>query len=135
MLAEKLTEKNGGLIEKAVIEAKLKELVDDNKSIYAVLVSSVDGHAVAWSTNEAISATRLAAMTSSCLALGEQIALEAKQNGCDFVIIQNENGYSSSKRIGPKLVITSFANKSINLGMMLSATRLAAEALEGEITL
>jgi hypothetical protein len=38
------------------------------------------------------------------------------------------------KRVGRKLVLTTLADKSINMGMLLSVTRSTAEALYAEIT-
>lgn len=123
------------VIKRKVVDAHLNSLLEKNPAIYAVLLSSIDGHAIANSCKDELSHSKLSAMTSSCLALGEKIAVEAKQNGCDFVIIQNQNGYAVLKRLGRRLVISTLANKSINLGMLLSSTQLTAEQMISEIGL
>lgn len=128
-----MSEKIETSISKSAVTRNLGELLKLNDAIYAVLLSSIDGHALAKESKGELSDSKLSAMTSSCLALGEKIAQEANQNGCDFVIIQNQDGYLVLKRVGKKLVLTTFADKSINLGMLLSATRTTAESLYAEI--
>ncbi|MEC8811613.1 MAG: roadblock/LC7 domain-containing protein [Ketobacter sp.] len=129
-----LAEKEENSIKRSVVDRNLKQLIANNESIYAVVLSSIDGHAIANQAQDHFEDSKLAAMTSSCLALGEKIALEANQKGCDFVIIQNQDGFLALKRVGRKLVLTTLADKSINMGMLLSATRTAADALYKEIT-
>lgn len=124
-----MNEPKKNTIKKSIVDSKLKELVEENNGIYAVILSSIDGHAIAKYTTKEFAESRLAAMTSSCLALGEKIAKESDQSGCDFVIVQNENGFIVLKRIGTKLVLTSFADKSTSMGMLLSGTRNVAENL------
>ncbi|TVZ40472.1 hypothetical protein P886_4903 [Alteromonadaceae bacterium 2753L.S.0a.02] len=130
-----MTEKTELVLKRKVVEGHLSHLLDSNDAVYAVLLSSIDGHAIANKAKGEFTDSKLAAMTSSCLALGEKIALEAKQNNCDFVIIQNEDGYLTLKRIGKKLVLSALANKSVNLGMLLSATRNTAESFQKEVGL
>lgn len=128
-----MLEKVENSISKTVVTRNLGELLKSNDAIYAVLLSSIDGHSLAKEAKSELADSKLSAMTSSCLALGEKIAQEANQKGCDFVIIQNQDGYLVLKRVGRKLVLTTLADKSINLGMLLSATRSAAESLYAEI--
>ncbi|GAA6169940.1 roadblock/LC7 domain-containing protein [Sessilibacter corallicola] len=128
-----MTDKKQIVIKKQVVEDNLSNLLDTSDGIYAALLSSVDGHALAKKSVDELSETRLAAMTSSCLALGEKIAIEAQQTGCNFVIIQNTDGFLVMRRVDKKLVITTLANKNINLGMVMSATNSVADSLEKEI--
>lgn len=121
------------VIKKSVIDNQLKSALSSNDAIYAVLLSSIDGNSIALQSRSDCDDSKLAAMTSSCLALGEKIAVESKQNGCDFVIIQNKNGFVALKRVGQKLVLTTMAKESISLGMLLSATRNSADAIEQSI--
>ena len=129
-----LAEKEENSIKRSAVDRNLKDLISSVDSIYAVVLSSIDGHPIAHQAQENFEDSKLAAMTSSCLALGEKIAMEANQNGCDFVIIQNQDGFLALKRVGRKLVLTTLADKSINMGMLLSATRQAADKLYQEIT-
>lgn len=126
-------EKKESSIKKSVVDKCLQSIVNDNDGIYATILSSVDGHPIARHTTKDFAESRLAAMTSSCLALGERIAAESEQNGCDFVIIQNKNGLITLKRVGKKLVLTVLSDTSINMGMLLHATRTAAENLYDQI--
>ncbi|GAB2190568.1 roadblock/LC7 domain-containing protein [Sessilibacter sp. MAH2] len=128
-----MTDKKQIVIKKQVVDDSLANLLETSKGIYAALLSSTDGHALAKKAVDELSDARLAAMTSSCLALGEKIAIEAQQVGCNFVIIQNTNGFLVMRRVGKKLVITTLANNNVNLGMVISATNVAAENLEKEI--
>lgn len=121
-------------IKRQMVDENFDALLNTSRSIYGVLLSSTDGHALAKKATNEFAESKLAAMTSSCLALGEKIAMEAKQNHCDFVIIQNDDGYLVLKRVGKRLVITALADRSINLGMLLSATRSVSESMEKEIT-
>ena len=121
------------VIKKQDVESNLARLQQANEGIYASLLSSVDGHALAKKARREFSDSRLAAMTSSCLALGEKIAIEAQQNGCNFVIIQNTDGFLVLRRVGEKLVLTTMADKNVNLGLVLSATNSTAEELEKAI--
>lgn len=123
------------MLKKQAVEEHLGKLLASNTAIYAVMLSSIDGHAIASKAKSEFTDSKLAAMTSSCLALGEKIALEANQKGCDIVIIQNEDGFLTIKRIGKRLVITTLSNKDVSMGMLLSATRNAAEDLEKQIGL
>ena len=115
------------------IETALRSLISSNDAMSAALLSSIDGHPIAHFKKQDFHESKLAAMTSSCLALGEKISSEANQNGCDFVIIQNETGFIALKRVGKKFVLTALAGTSINLGMLLSTTRNTAEALTTEV--
>lgn len=128
-----MSEKKQLVIKKHDVEENLTRLIDASDGIYGALLSSVDGHALAKKSKDELSESRLAAMTSSCIALGEKLAVEAKQNGCEFVIIQNTDGFLVLKRVGEKLVITTMANTRVSLGLVLSTTNSVAESLEKAI--
>jgi predicted regulator of Ras-like GTPase activity (Roadblock/LC7/MglB family) len=128
-----MTEKKQIVLKKQIVDDNLSRLLDTSDGIYAALLSSIDGHALAKKATDDLSETRLAAMTSSCLALGEKIAVEAQQTGCNFVIIQNADGFLVMRRVDKKLVITTLANNNVNLGMVISSTNSVADALEKEI--
>lgn len=122
------------LLKKEVIEAIFEGIFSASHSIYTTLLSRMDGHAVAKKARTEFSESTLAAMTSSCMSLGDRISAEVQQNKCDFVIIQNEDGYLALKKVGTELVITVLADKNINLGMLLTATKDAAKKLEHELS-
>lgn len=130
-----MTEKTELVLKRKVVDSHLSALLDSNDGVYAALLSSIDGHAIASKARGDLTDSKLAAMTSSCLALAEKIALEAHQNNCDFVILQNENGYVALKRIGKKLVLSALAKKSVSLGLLLSSTHTTAESFQRDIGL
>lgn len=130
-----MTEKTELVLKRKMVEDHLSNLLQSNDGVYAALLSSIDGHAIANKARGEFTDSKLAAMTSSCLALGEKIALEAHQNNCDFVILQNEDGYVALKRIGKKLVLSALAKKTVSLGLLLSATRTTAENFQKDIGL
>ena len=116
-------------ISKINVDKCLFSLVSNNEGIYAALLSSLDGHSIAKQSIQDFPDAKLAAMTSSCLALGERLAQESRQNHCNFVIIQNATGYLVLKRVGNKLALSTLANKKINMGLLLTATNQAADFL------
>jgi predicted regulator of Ras-like GTPase activity (Roadblock/LC7/MglB family) len=102
-------------------------------SIYATLISTTDGHPLVKQSRVNLNESTLAAMTSSCIALGDRIATEVEQNGCELTLIQNTEGYLAIKRVSRKWVITVLADKNVNLGLLLTATKNAAKLLEEEL--
>ena len=121
------------IIEEAALKKIFSEVLSACNSVYAVLVSTTDGHPLAKHSKVTLNESTLAAMTSSSIALGDRIATEAHQNGCDLNIIQNTDGYLAIKRVGKTWVLTVLANKNVNLGLLLTATKSAAKLLETEI--
>lgn len=111
----------------------VQNLLNANDAIYGVLLSSTDGHAVDSAFKEHLSDSKIAAMASSCLALSERIAQESLQEGCDFVILQNQNGYLAIKRINPLLVCTVIAKDALTLGILLSSTKNAVEMYANQL--
>ncbi len=128
-----MSDKKQIVLKKQDVEDNLSRLLDASEGIYAALLSSIDGHSLARKSHSDFSDSRLAAMTSSCLALGEKIAIEAKQTDCNFVIIQNADGFLVLRRVGEKLVLSALANKNVSLGLVLFATNSSAESLEKAI--
>ena len=76
-----LMEKMETSISRAVVNDNMTKLLNSSDAIYGVLLSSIDGLPLAKQAKSDMADSKLSAMTSSCLALGERIALEAQQNG------------------------------------------------------
>lgn len=115
---------------KTLVQNVFAEMMESCHGITGLLISTVDGHVVSSSfrggaTNE----NRLAAMTSSLLALGESLSKEADQDLCKHIIVQNTTGVIVTQRFGKSLVLTSIADGHTNLGMLHSVTRIAANKL------
>lgn len=120
-------------IKKQVVKEIFTKILDSSNAINAVLLSSIDGHPLVKHVKVELSDSTLAAMASSCIALGDRIAVEVKQNACNFVILQNEDGFVALKRVGKKLVVTVLADSGVNLGLLLSATKDAEKSLLKEL--
>lgn len=110
-------------------EAKLAEFMSTCIGAYGALISTVDGHEIAYSLKRGLPTHKISTMNSSLLALGESIARESLQQFCQFVILENSDGRVVSLRINDILMLTCISSKSTNLGMLLSAGRNTADSL------
>ena len=110
-------------------EAKLAEFMRACAGAYGALISTVDGHEIAYSLKRDIPPHKISTMNSSLLALGESIARESLQQLCQFVILENSDGRVVSLRINNILMLTCISTKGTNLGMLLSAGRSTADSL------
>ena len=72
---------------------------------------------------------RIAAMTSSLLALAESMAKESEHGLCQHIIVQNGDGVIVTQRLGKSLVLTSMAGRGANLGMLHSVTKSGVEEI------
>ena len=104
--------------------------LDVNGAIQAVLLSTTDGHSLAKLFKTEVSDSTLAAMSSSCMALGDRIAAEVKQNKCEFVILQNDAGYIVLNKVNARHVITFLADERVNLGMLLNTVKNTSKELK-----
>ena len=128
-----MMDKKSLLIEEPILKKIFAEVFASCNSVYATLVSTTDGHPLAQRSKVKLNESTLAAMTSSSIALGDRIAAEVHQTGCDLTIIQNTEGYLAIKRVGQKWVLTVIADKKVNLGLLLTSTKNAAKLLDTEI--
>ena len=119
--------------EKAACERALVDLVNGSSGVDAVLLASADGFAVVSATRgQGLDAARLAAMSSSMLALGAAMARDFRLDGCRNVHIEAGNGVVllvtvPCKRAG--LVLSALAPGGSTLGMVLVSTRRCAQAI------
>lgn len=119
------------LVEK--LKTHLREFVSECDEAYAALLSTTDGHAVAMMTHQPLSESRIAAITSSAIGLGEALAREAGQAECQFVISQNSDGFVVIKRVGKIFAFSAMAGRKINLGMLLASINRTHEDLLNEL--
>lgn len=117
----------------AFLESQYDSLFDAVPGLYGVLFATADGDAVSARVRQDMERDRLAAMSSSLVALGETIAKSAGQQECEYAIVQNSDGYVVSLRIGKHLLLTAFARKETNLGMLLSRCRNTAEHVSARL--
>jgi predicted regulator of Ras-like GTPase activity (Roadblock/LC7/MglB family) len=111
----------------------LLALVNDTSGVEAAVLASPDGFEVVSATRvRRIDGPRLAAMSSSILALGTALANELKLDACRNMHIDAGQGLVllltvPCARI--ELVLSALAPKDTTLGMMLMATRRCADAI------
>lgn len=114
---------------KEFINTVFSEMMETCHGINGLLISTVDGHVVTSLFRVTLEENRLAAMTSSLLALAESLARETKQDTCKYIIVQNSEGVLVTQRFGKSLVLTAIADQSTNLGMLHSVTRTGVNKL------
>lgn len=114
---------------KSLIRSVFEEMMANCEGIDGLMVSTVDGHSLISSYRRPMDASRLAAMTSSLLAISESLSREASQDVCRHIIVQNTEGVLVTQRLGRTLVLTSMADKTTNLGMLHSVTRAGVEKI------
>ncbi|NIT79073.1 MAG: hypothetical protein GWO44_19820 [Thermoplasmata archaeon] len=93
------------------------------------MVATEDGHVLATRSRREMGSERIAAMSSSLVGLGATMAETVGQDSNEFVIVQNTEGYVATLRLGSHHLLTVAAKTGINLGMLLSLARHAAEDL------
>lgn len=118
---------------KALCYKVFEEMMDKSDAINGVLVSTVDGHSVAHRFKSELSSEKLSAMLASMLALGENIAAEAAQKHCNFVIVESSDGYILTSRLKEKLVLSVIASTDANLGILHSVSRNGVKKLTSRI--
>lgn len=109
------------------------EMMSKSDAINGVLISTVDGHNVVHDFKSELPYEKLSAMLASMLALGENIAAEAAQKNCRFVIVENSDGYILTLRLKEKLVLSVIASAEANLGILHSLSRNGAKKLASHI--
>jgi predicted regulator of Ras-like GTPase activity (Roadblock/LC7/MglB family) len=119
--------------EKAACEHALVDLVNTSSGIEAVLLASPDGFEIVSATRaQRIDGARLAAMSSSMLALGTAMAQDLKLKDCRNIHIEAGDGLMllltvPCGRMG--LVLSALAPKGSTMGLVLVATRNCATTI------
>ena len=126
------TEASGRKISE-LLEEQYEALFAAVPGLYGVLFATADGNPVSARLKGEMERDRLAAMSSSLVALGETLAKAADQQASEYVIVQNGDGYVVSLRIGNRLLLSAFAGRETNLGMLLSSCRNSAENISAKI--
>ena len=115
------------------LSSQYEALFDTVPGLYGALFSTADGDPVSARLQEGMDRERLAAMSSSLVALGETMAKTAGQKESEYAIVQNSDGYVVSLRIGKHLLLSAFARKDTNIGMLLSSCRTTAENVSAKL--
>ncbi len=115
------------------LQAQHEALFEAVPGLYGVLFVTADGDPVSARLGKGMERERLSAMSSSLVALAETMATAANQSQCEYAIVQNSDGYVVSLRIGKHLLLSAFARKDTNLGMLLSSCRNTAETVSAKL--
>ena len=106
--------------------ANLRHFVSQTSGITAALVATTDGFEVSSVQHQTLSAEKMAAMTSSILALGEAVLSEADLSDCKNVVIESGDGMIVMLAIGDprnELLLSVIADRNAMLGQILWAAR------------
>lgn len=98
-----------------------------------VLVATSDGYVVSQLFNRTMTASTLAAITSSAMSLAESMTKETGQGQCKNLIIEAETGYIVSLRIDETRVLMAMADTSTRLGSLLVSAKHCVEQLSQRI--
>jgi predicted regulator of Ras-like GTPase activity (Roadblock/LC7/MglB family) len=124
-------------VERALCERGLSELIHTTSGIERAWIASPDGFEIASATRgKRFNAARLAAMSSSMLAVGSALAGELRLGGCRNVIVEAEQGQLVLFTIPcsrAQLVLSALAPNSSTLGLVLVATRACAKDIARQL--
>lgn len=118
----------------AALQKQLDQFVENNPDILGCAVSTVDGFEVAASMKRPMSAAKLAAMTSSLLALAEAISSESEMGASKDLVIDAEKGRLLLMEIptaGSRLLLTALCHNSATLGQVLWPVKALRNELQG----
>lgn len=104
----------------------LQWFVSQTGGVTAALVATTDGFEVSSVLHQTLSAEKMAAMTSSILALGEAVLSEADLSDCQNVVIESGDGLIVMLAIGDarkELLLSVIADRNAMLGQVLWAAR------------
>ena len=107
------------------IRTRLEALLAGHPGLMSLLIATADGHCVQAVGCDPARRSRLAAMTSSLLALAEQLS-EAEGTGrCRLLMIEGEDGVAVLRRVSRQAVLVLTATHETNLGFAAHAARQA----------
>jgi uncharacterized protein len=119
--------------EKAACSRALTELVNHSSGIDTALLATPDGFEVVSATRtRRIDGARLAAMSSSMIALGTAMANDLKLDGCRNMHIEAGDGVVLLVTVPctrAKLVLSTLAPRDTTLGLVLVSARACAHAI------
>lgn len=101
--------------------------------VYGAMVATTDGRSVFEQFEGDLSPAKVAAMTSSTLALAESMARECGQKQCRFVILENDKGLVVVVRISPELILMTLSRRATSVGLLLACSRATARLIVDKI--
>ena len=111
---------------------QLDAMVRETHGIESAAIVTGDGFELASVLRNGLSGNKLAAMTSSLLALSEAVVEELRMRGCRNVIIEGEGGTVVMIRVpaeGLDLLMSVLCREDAVLGSVLYAARVSAARL------
>lgn len=111
---------------------QLDTMVRETHGIESAAIVTGDGFELASVLRNGLSGNKLAAMTSSLLALSEAVVEELRMRGCRNVIIEGEGGTVVMIRVpaeGLDLLMSVLCREDAVLGSVLYAARVSAARL------
>ena len=114
----------------------LQWFMSQTSGVTAALVATADGFEIASVLHQTLSAEKMAAMTSSILALGEAVLAEAELSDCQNVVIESRNGMVVMLAIGDprnELLLSVIADRNAMLGQVLWAARRCCEQIRQSV--
>jgi uncharacterized protein len=119
-----------------VCQARVDALVDEHSEISGALVSTADGFEVAARLRPEVSSPKVAAMTSSLVALAEAISGEGGLGECRDLVVDSAMGRILMMDVpstGGRLLLTVFCDTRATLGQVLWAVRACRQSLGREL--
>lgn len=120
----------------SLCQTGLQWFVSQTSGVTAALVATADGFEIASVLHQSLSAEKMAAMTSSILALGEVVLAEAELSDCQNVVIESSNGMVVMLAIGDprnELLLSVIADRNAMLGQVLWAARRCCEQIRQSV--
>ncbi len=114
----------------------LQWFVSETIGVTAALVATTDGFEVASVLHQSLAQEKMAAMTSSILALGEAVLAEAELSDCQNVVIEAAGGLIVMLAIGDargELLLSVIADRNAMLGQVLWAARRCCEQIRKSV--
>lgn len=123
------------LIDQAAVAAKpvIARLVREVDGLTAIQINTSDGHVVAGLVPEEMHGKKLAAMSSSLVALAESLSGELGTGQPENLVIEAAGGTVVGLRISKYLLLLASVRPGTRLGSVLSHTKSAAEAIRTEV--
>lgn len=116
--------------------AQLQIFVSQCSGVTAGIVASADGFEVASIQHAQLAPQKVAAMSSSMLALGDAVLGEADLSGCQNVVIESKSGVIVMLAVGDarsELLLCAVADHNAMLGQLLWAARQCCDRIRASL--
>ncbi|HET9033570.1 MAG TPA: roadblock/LC7 domain-containing protein [Dokdonella sp.] len=121
-----------GRTQMTLLQKKLEQFVEANSDIRGAVISTVDGFEVASQLDSSLSAAKLAAMTSSLLALSGAIARESLLGSSRDMVIDADKGRLLLMEVPTtekRLLLAVLCDNQVTLGQVLWAVNAFRDGL------